>query len=935
EAWKKLRGIAPGLVDPDKNEFLSPVKYFAKTDQSDDAEARYGLWLFVNTLSNELGGVSSFLTGLNSGSAFVSDLQKKLTQYVRELNNPPQAGVEIDQGAKAGSVCEVFTNLIPQPAEWSVNKLFLDTLVLIKKSGNGEVFHSISYPLPDYEVIWPVSETLLGMVDDPALISAGLSITPPDQKSQKVKVTLNLSIPVSPGQPVINISKDYIKAEAGAEGQPGTWAEFDRAAIPLLAVWPYAEILDNSKDKKNTWHLYKYYCEELKIPGAFKIEPYFKDGKTIFKEPVITDLSADEFDTRYGESSSLPSALKLEFSSGTNDKFAGFVFLKKPQQKNQGAKKWDAALDFGTTSTTVFYKEGDDKKAEFLHLLTEYTWNNTGINKPPEPVIEGKEIGQEFKSRKICGSVTSNFEHFFIDKWCFAQSGYITAWEELNPQSGRVFWQNEDTYRIADVTAGARRHNNVKTDLKWDGDTDLPTKYLGHLLTHVTFAAAWQGVGTINWFCSYPTALSPNNEGRFRELILKELLGDTNTEKPKPGVLSKESTGIDVKFEEKAGFVTESEAVARYFMKEREHQPLYLCVDIGGGTSDISVWSQETGKVTYLFQSSVRFASGEMFVNPLKKLLNSSDPAVLDTVLKKEGDPIYRLNYFWGSGQDSGGKHSLHMNDAQLSAVLSEYADEVKKRLWEKNLISRDFTTYVTIAYSGLCFYLAHIIAALFKKNETPMPKEMVFGLSGRGAKLTEWIDADAVHKETEKLIPELFYRGKSGAPFTIMPKFSKEFAKMETAKGLLYGSNAPAEELPAEIYMGADVSFKKDGDEPKPREADDFISRGEDFVISPANWTASFDSGLNSLKEFVKFFDKVVHTSNVKGYKNVKVIGLGWLEENKAHLKTVIDNKFGETMHPQRISDARFESPFIVALKVLLSEYSEKELHFKENQNV
>jgi hypothetical protein len=65
-------------------------------------------------------------------------------------------------------------------------------------------------------------------------MSAGLSITM-DQKSRKAKVTLNLTIA---GQPAINISKDYNKAEAGEEDQPGTWSGFDRTAIPLLAVWP-------------------------------------------------------------------------------------------------------------------------------------------------------------------------------------------------------------------------------------------------------------------------------------------------------------------------------------------------------------------------------------------------------------------------------------------------------------------------------------------------------------------------------------------------------------------------------------------------------------------------------------------------------------------------------------------------------------------------
>jgi hypothetical protein len=418
--------------------------------------------------------------------------------------------------------------------------------------------------------------------------------------------------------------------------------------------------------------------------------------------------------------------------------------------------------------------------------------------------------------------------------------------------------------------------------------------------------------------------------------ILKNLLGDTGPETPEKdysftppqeGLLSKQSASVDVKFNEKTGLVTESEAAARYFKEKHRGIGLYLCVDIGGGTSDISVWSQESGKVDYLFQSSVRFASVEMFVDPLHKLLNSG-PAVLDAVFKKYADdPIRRLNYFWGARQDSS-DNPPKMNTEQLSAVLSEYADEVRKRLGQKNLTTPAFVTYVTIAYSGLCFYLAHIIAALVKENKIPLPDVMVFGLSGRGAKLTEWIDADAVYKEMEKLISKLVHGEKSGASFKIKSEFSKGFVKTETAKGLLCDSIGSAKPS-ATIYMGAGMSFTKDGQEPEKRKADDFVSLEDDFAENPAEWTASFDSGLDSLEEFVEFFDKVAITSKMNGYDDVKQLGRGWFKKIKANLKTVIDNEFGTTIHSKKGSGPRFESPFIAALKVFLSE---AELHFQED---
>jgi hypothetical protein len=62
------------------------------------------------------------------------------------------AGVTINQEESAGSVFGVFTLLIPKRD----TDIFLDRLVLIKKSGNDEVFyssHKEDSKVPGYEVI--------------------------------------------------------------------------------------------------------------------------------------------------------------------------------------------------------------------------------------------------------------------------------------------------------------------------------------------------------------------------------------------------------------------------------------------------------------------------------------------------------------------------------------------------------------------------------------------------------------------------------------------------------------------------------------------------------------------------------------------------------------------------------------------------------------
>jgi hypothetical protein len=342
---------------------------------------------------------------------------------------------------------------------------------------------------------------------------------------------------------------------------------------------------------------------------------------------------------------------------------------------------------------------------------------------------------------------------------------------------------------------------------------------------------------------------------------------------------------------------------------------VFLCVDIGGGTSDISLWL----KTKYAFQSSVRFASRTMFVEPLKQLLLKR-PSVMDAVrTQNPADGIRSMLEYGGQG--------TVISDDKISffieTVLFEYYNDFKTRL--DNLAGEDLAAYklfkyrVLIAYSGLMYYLANIIARLFGAGKIDKDiTAVVLGLSGKGSKMTDWIKAycPIIYDSAENLIKEK----TGGIKIALRDRFDAETAKTETAKGLiadLDGSGKQkheAAEVNPETYTGASIELTSADGLIKNLGADDFIDTYSDrFFSKPETLKMRINPELPELELFIKFFNNIARQS--KG--DIEPIDDGWWTRHKKDMWNKIQTDF-----ENRLAEKRFDPPFIVMISVFLKEY-------------
>jgi hypothetical protein len=789
--------------------------------------------------------------------------------------------------------------------------LLCDSMVMREKEpGSENAFHSLQGAvISDYEVVWPVSEKLLELYT-PEQLNKMLSI-----KKEKDSVFVTLTLEVMGKMRTHSVTKAYRTKHIWDDDRriddTGVCSIFETRRLPFWAVWPYAKIINNQD--MSVWQRYTFFCVDHVYNNApvFTIEPFFARGSSGgLKKRNLSTINENAKEFYYRRCTELPAAFRIIEQTGGRPLYRGAIFLNPPQEKRLQTSTWNVGVDFGTTSTSVYYNAGVHSQPDFLQLLTEYHWKG---EHDVEPETAGGKL--ETSLEILCNSGDKDFlDQYFIDEQCLSQKGYTTTFEELENttgstddiifDSGRIFWHNYKTFKNVNAVEGRREH--LKSGIKWENDKKWAARYLNQMLTQISYRAIEQKVSEIHWFFSYPTAFSSDDKTSFNER-LKMLIGALKYE-----------TGLKHDFEGGDGLLTESVAAAIFFRNKTPMFSTFLCLDIGGGTSDISIWVRRDLK----FQTSVKFASRDMFVTPLQNLLERQ--SVLDKVCSSNvSDGIHTMLRY---GHKDVGKDSIPF---LIETVLFEYLSTFKKRLddlqAEDKAALHHFVYLVYIAYAGLIFYLVNIIVVLLN-NDFESDRidreitEIVLGLSGKGSKLTEWIEnyCRPIYKTAESLIRE-----KTGCEITFNPQFQADAAKTETAYGLICDlnengrQNTQSDKIKPKIFMGCNVRVKND-QETKNFAKDDLIQSYDSFFKKPEKLNVQFDDlSLADFDQFIVFLDRVAEEAD----NEVEAVPRDWYNDKQ---KRALLSKMTEYFNNQILEkEHRFDPPFIVMLKVFLKEYS------------
>lgn len=870
------------------------------------------LWRWLENLRKELNNHNGKTEAIDTIGGLLDDFRDSLGNYGEQrlsLSNDPQFfGVELNKGvltainkpvkaqAKPSSV-----RLIPSPNKQKVHDLLIidpeiakswdespqniwiyedQTLASLRTEDlrTGKIiWNSVRYIqskdlfLPEF-IFVDVEDALPGafLPDGTQINFNGKRITPliplnpilldyltPEDLIKRIKFTLLngsegplvrliIDLPLSglkndDKQPQnFRIYKDYPIKEENA-----------LAEVPVLELWP--------RFRAEGWkEYYAFYYDGEYGEDTFQVswpeakEPHtFSEGRGSYQ---ITRL--EEF----------PSFINCQDRARNT---IGLILLKTPDEiKLTGS--WRVGVDFGTSFTNVYVNRkgtGEPLPLENLHLkLT--------------------EVGKDTRTPVL-------FEHFIPEIFIPAEkplplSSVLTTrgskpdtkvGNERPIYNGRIY--------VPDQVRFKPEEDWIETDLKWKNLT-LNQLFLKHLALHITALAARNRVKQIQWSLSYPSAFSKADRTRYAQtwqILTKEL-------QEKTGILhsSPELDNLDY-------LRTESLAIAQYFADHEDHNLVNAtCIDLGGGTSDISIWQNNQ----LLHQCSIQLAGRELFSQFLEL-----KPEFLEQKLQVK---------------DSGLKGLTKGNfSAKLDVLLRLEADH-----WLKNqraFVEDDpefqgLLRLIAIGFSGLYYYVGTILGVLHNEGKYNGREITPVYIGGNGSRLLNWLAIGGQfdrHSEVNHLLSRMLSAGSGFDDITEITRLSQR-PKDEVCCGLvLSGTKLQGLTRKTKDPLIAGENCEVNGNQISWRDRLELEGNIDQFQISE----------FEQLSKFLDEFNLALKELEIEGLKPMRGFKAGvgleadyserlWRETKRELTKVTLTIK-GES------DNIRIEPPFILGLKALL----------------
>ena len=630
------------------------------------------------------------------------------------------------------------------------------------------------------------------------------------------------------------------------------------AVIPVLELWPNFQAAD--------WKAYYALFFDLgKSDFTFQVN---------FPESTEVEIFQDDQGGSYSLTRMEVFPSSIECLDNTNQPI-GLILPKQPPKLTPGAT-WKVGVDFGTSFTNIY----------------------TGQSGNAEPLELDESLLVKVTDSPIDTRFPTLFNYFVPEQFLPVEkplplSSVLTTRGSNHPNGkgdravldGRIFNPNVRTFNP--------QVSWMETDLKWK-NFDSNRLFLQHLILHISANAIKQGAKNLNWLLSYPSAFSRNDRSLYAR-TWTDLLQEAT---PLTGMTHRCSINPA-----DGSFKTESLSVAQYFADEEKADMVYsTCVDMGGGTSDISIWQDNA----LLHQCSVKFAGRDLLSNFLE--LN---PSFIAKRFEREPNEWVGLR--------GGGFH------AKLDVLLRWESEEWLKRKRPTLTEEPDMEGLIrlmALGIGGLYYYVGLLIKVLRAQGTYTRDYATPVYLGGNGSRLLHWLDATGrfnAHSEVSLFLSRILSRGANIQDTKEETRLSSR-PKDEVACGLVLDAtklegltlHSPDELIPGEAYL---VNGQ-------PRSWDQPMVIMDDIE--------TFDiPNLDNLNTFLYEFHKALRELRIEGIRHLPGYKLSTEFDDNAKIwqgtKRSLDRIMKESQMKGDPTRIQMQPPFILGLKALL-EYLGKE---------
>lgn len=528
-------------------------------------------------------------------------------------------------------------------------------------------------------------------------------------------VRVSINVPLRSGLRA-SFSRDYVSGDA---------FDADDVLTPAVAAWPDFE--------SDSWGHYFYVERRAGRANSLELAPWAADGSA-----PASQIDQPDAGLRWTRMSRPAAAWQ-----GTYNGVHGILLARALRRPPAGAAPWDVAVDFGSTHTRVF-RSSTGVGGAAVTSEVEIT--------PRAQALLGDDRSLPYVffvgPRDVAGSTSEPPSLVWLPLDKVVNRDTTAGWL---PPDGVIFW---GALEEAPSTVGLRGN------LKWHRDDPHERAafhaYVSQLFLAVAAEAASQGAKVKSLVTAYPSVLPSHLRTRHRnEWRQLESRFDVRVLPPR----------------------SESEAVAAYFVDGGAAVSAnLLAVDVGGSTSDISVWARDR----YAYGDSIRLA-GDILSRLVSR--DAGARAAISAALQRA--PFNRGPISWDEADPTknGMILSSVLRSVSRTAVFKEEPDVIAKNVYDGEGSSGE----KVVAYLGYLFGAVTFLLGLAARKHASGQDRFDIRFAGKGSEYLHWLNALASGASTS--LPKAFFRaglGVPGATAEVSITLPGAAVKQEVGRGLL-----------------------------------------------------------------------------------------------------------------------------------------------------
>ena len=649
-------------------------------------------------------------------------------------------------------------------------------------------------------------------------------------------------------------------------------------SFPILEIWPNFQA-------RGWKDYYMFYAEQAKNKQTFQVK-VSSGGKSPSqgKHQELVDVTRDTtWNYEWFQLNEFPTHI-ICHNGADAKKELGIILLSPPNLVNDVDNgNWKVGVDFGTSFTNVYVNKNGDVQQLVLDPL------HFSVTNPNPDERAGALI--EFFTTDVEDILKLPLSTVLTTRVSRDRNVEGKRQTDVMPHfDGCIYIPPKDS-------SAKTKENYIKTGLKWstsNSDRVITKLFLKHLALQISALAAKESIRSIEWFISFPSAFSRADQSAYFG-IWRDITDELN-----------QITGIQHIYPEDTSDLShwrsESVAIAQYFAdRENENLVASTCIDVGGGTSDISVWENNR----LLHQCSIQFAGKHL----LTQFLELNPKLLIDQFKSPYVD--------W---QNLKGTRFAVELDLLLRRNGSEWLKNNRDTLLASNKEFEGLLQLSALATSGLYYYIGIILNVLHSVEKKYRKGEITpIFLGGNGANFWHWLSDSGRFDKTSQI----------NGLFSKMLENGSKFANART-RNVTRLSNKLKDEVACGLVLdNTKLRGWDEGDWTKEQ-----LIAGEYCLVNgkaispyerlPASGKIDFDyfevpTSLDNLRQFVTDFNEATTLLEIQGIKPVQVTDEDFSDAHTELVRALLASQGGD-------SDAiRIEPPFILALKALLSVLGKK----------